>query len=784
MPTTLLRLGYRPLRIGFLVRKTSMRDVRRAIQLSSLLWGGQLNPLVGVAREPEEVDRDIAAFQVDALHAVSSDNNLAAAVDRNAHLRWPIYGDDLVATDEGAPFLRAIDLRGPMRVFSERRRREPPSITPAVVARWEPDDPYAAVYAATFGDFSLARELLGDDVLQSFVSAAGALEADAASAVRGLDSAALPLDVTTIGLSWLRDAYWREATSSIYIGNPRSAADVRAYWNLRASDTHALFWDRTADGGPFREAIRQRLEEIAELEESRRPPFGEVFCYSLDAVPRGQPGHVAEELTELFPAGLQPVVHSLVRDVVPVSPWREFGFTELPATDREGVLAHVDDPPESDRSKVVIPLPTFRYGAPDRQRQDLVVSVDPFTDSGYRGTLRLPPLRDLAPSYAYDLSPTKHIRIEGDTFGVIDNLLLETLEVWPLTHREILERLFSRAGLTANRSLPGEAAWQLLRQLGGLSSSNVLRLPGVRELLSLTEARVGINRKKAEQIIQGSHGFAEAEPLFLRARSVTPKDIFGFFTARKLFLPGLWLQCPRCQHASFFPVRDLDDDVRCPRCTDSFALGPALVGDPIRFRLSGLLEERSERLSTITIDAQPTAIPVLLTLLFLSEWVAGLEGLVLEVSHEISGPTVEACESDFIVIEYGTRHEPLVHVLVGECKGQGSIDGDDIRRLQRVAAAMRDDRVGCDVVFATTRDAFSDEEMDLFRAAYEASADHEALRRPPILLTRGDLESPSHRDHDDRRVYRFRGLEGLVWRTHDRYFPRPDASAPRFGGQP
>jgi hypothetical protein len=54
------------------------------------------------------------------------------------------------------------------------------------------------------------------------------------------------------------------------------------------------------------------------------------------------------------------------------------------------------------------------------------------------------------------------------------------------------------------------------------------------------------------------------------------------------------------------------------------------------------------------------------------------------------------------------------------------------------------DGVECDVVFSTTRDAFTDDELALFRRYYENSAEWEQLRRAPILLTAGQLDFHRH----------------------------------------
>jgi hypothetical protein len=184
-----------------------------------------------------------------------------------------------------------------------------------------------------------------------------------------------------------------------------------------------------------------------------------------------------------------------------------------------------------------------------------------------------------------------------------------------------------------------------------------------------------------------------------------PDAVWDLLLQRGVFTPGAEIACPYCQHASFLPARDLNDDVKCPRCSRTLSLGPVLVRkDPMRFRLSGLLDERVERdrrrreegdaeassrddagAPERTSFSQPAVIPVLLTLLFLSEWVSAPDATILDTSHDLSVADGVSCESDIVVISYGPRPEPHTHVLIGECKGRGHVDDEDLSNLTQLA---------------------------------------------------------------------------------------------------
>lgn len=129
MATTLLQIGYRPLRLCFLVRPNSLNDVMRSIQLCSLLWGGSFNPILPVTGH--EVDHDIAALGVDGLLPVADTASIAAVIERHPHLRWNFFQDGL--TDERG--LLVVQDIAPMLQMLERRWRESSVIQPVVLPR-------------------------------------------------------------------------------------------------------------------------------------------------------------------------------------------------------------------------------------------------------------------------------------------------------------------------------------------------------------------------------------------------------------------------------------------------------------------------------------------------------------------------------------------------------------------------------------------------------------------------------------------------------------------------
>jgi hypothetical protein len=748
MPTTLIQISYRPVRVAWLVRGRSGNDLREAIRLASCLWGGAFSLIADAGASAKGVDAALGRFRVDVLHPIAETDAAQAVAERNEHLAWPLIGAGIVGGDTPEE-AGLTDLSRGLRLRSASGGHRV-----AVVPVWQETDEFALIYAATFGD--LSQELLGAAQRAAYVHATGAVEVAAAEVAAALDHHEVPLDATYAGLEWLSPCVSLGDPQGVFVGSATSLADLRAFWNARAVGTEVVFWDkRRADGGPFRAAVGARIWMAVDEQQEVPENFRSFPCYVAARSRESRPQLPDELLRLIAAAGLHPSITPVVGDIG-IADWISRGIRTLPATPDERVVAHVEDRGE-ERSRLTIELPRTPLASERAwSRQQFAIQIETYGDFGYRGTLKLPYLPDLNGWYRWQISESlEHLRVQDDAFALIKSPLGPTLEITPLNQRLLLEKLFERAGIEAKRSLPGEAAWHLLGQFGGYGGLRVLRLPGVRKLLSSSAARRGIARGPARGLIHDRGRIAQADRIWIGGDELDAARVWEFLLHRRIFLPGIETTCPWCQHASFYRPRDVDDDLDCPKCGRRFPLGPAIAGDPVRFRISGLLEPRpdeerarvdrerqtGERASTEEAGGhQPAAVPVLLTLLFLSEWSAGHEGAVFDTSHNLKGERIEDCESDFITLTYGGRPENHTHVLVGECKGRGRITAEDVRKLSLLSDQIKASGIDCDIVFSTTRSAFTEDELALFRDYYAASSDHPLLRRAPIILTAAELD--------------------------------------------
>jgi hypothetical protein len=126
MPTTSVRVAYRPARVGFLVRGGSVDDVRRAAQIASVLWGGVCNPMLPV-ETPEQGVALVQRFRPDVLYAIAEDAALTDVIGRFAHLEWPMalqHFNGFTPNNGELPFL---DIRPTITAIYEELRHYPAS---------------------------------------------------------------------------------------------------------------------------------------------------------------------------------------------------------------------------------------------------------------------------------------------------------------------------------------------------------------------------------------------------------------------------------------------------------------------------------------------------------------------------------------------------------------------------------------------------------------------------------------------------------------------------------
>jgi hypothetical protein len=481
MPSATFIARYRPLRVGFLVRQGQSDDVRRAIQLATLIWGGLYDPIIPVpaAGAYGVVDRLVEGFRLDGLCPVVDDPALRQVAQRH---RDDVYLFETAIFEGTTPQVADIGM-----CCEHEARHMRPGDAPLVRVIWPDEIEDALQLSALFGEFAgdedaaalrRAYDQVGDeappDTLLGQERSPGA-----ASAIRftGLE---------------LEPDYLSAPDTIVVVGDGREPDHICAYWNLRAAGHDAFFWSGD-EGGLERRRIERHLAglnvpQMARWHRSLQIAFPEWHGAGQAPIPDG--------LREAVPSRLDTVV-------IPAAQLAAFGSEVVPvmefATVGREVMASVESGDEAER--VAIQLPQRPFDADFRFHRVWMVSLTPLQENAYRGTLFPPYMPQLNTWLSRKVALAASVRVEYRGLGVVWEPSRETIDLLPIDQEELLGEILGRAGIRAELSVPGRALPQIIQQLGRIGRARVFAFPGVRELIAHRDAHTGIARQQAENVI-------------------------------------------------------------------------------------------------------------------------------------------------------------------------------------------------------------------------------------------------------------------------------------------
>ncbi|MDA0168378.1 zinc-ribbon domain-containing protein [Solirubrobacter taibaiensis] len=724
MPTANVRVAHRPVRIGFLVRRSQAADVAQAAELATLLWGGFHDPIITVDDNRDRVDHLIAQFQVDALVAVADDDQLRDVANAHPHLDWPPSIHHAVAghfAPAGAHAeLPAVDVRVAISHlwnthFAHQRT------SPYVMPRWRQDHELATLLTVTFGRYGTGAP--GPDSASWFLHglSAGVLDVEEVPSHLGADRT--PLGVTRLGLVEHR----ADGQDGIVVGDPENADHLAAFWNMRAMASGLSFWP-TSHAQFVESAIDEQLAELAKRPASEQRPLQIWLCSGVELAP--------EELTTRLPASLAVSVAPLSDEI-----WDGPVFApRIVASPESGLLGVVEEDGQRGGMRMVFGMPEHPFSktsAPSELARWLV-SASLVGDAGLaEHTLRLPYVPALNGWYGWELTNgASAVRVERSAFSVFSSVAATSLSVRCIQQNELVAKLFEGSDVQMVQSSAGRAAQEVMRLVGGLTECARFRIPGVRAVLRTEKWQRWRDAQR-----QVATGGLEEFP------GATAGTLLEFLAFNGLLHAGLQIQCPNCGIRHQYTATELGETIRCPRCRETFPLTPFLHDSTWVYRPSGFFAGGTSH----------GVIPVLLTMLRLKQDYSGQR--ILLSSHELiaEGPR---CESDLIVSE--VLDDGRVAVALSECKDQGKIEPADIANLSGMALRLADRGIDGHVIFSTLREEFTASELDLFRQ----------MQPSPILFTARELCRSALYDRSTRTRVRHsfkRGLREMAENSADLY---------------
>ncbi len=754
-----INLRYRPVRIGWCVKRGDLAAFRHSARRSFSLWGGRFNPIIPID-DPTEARALIDLFRVDCLHAVTKSEAATAFIDSQAHLPWPDYQGRFVI-DRGhiGKTSTFADLLAPTRTLFEEHYKNNPQADPLVVLHeWSDEDPLADMLLATFGGLPPTEESAHDyrGLIQQHLRAPlYKLAPDIPIELPGIAQ----MSLASFNRFAIEQHYAVRSSHNepgFYIGNAADFDDLVSYWNLRATDIPLIFYD-PAHAARLDHLRDQWLGRVAPQTGSQ--PIGPAWRQGIAIWSRS-------DRTNLNLAGFgEQKMFSSVNPVI----WNGLNVrAPIMMFGSESVLASVDDSKEPPTIAFMIPDSPLKDdgGLSDQQ---YVVSVDPGIGlfDNERFTLHPPFLPHLNEFYGRNgVVHWNKARAEPGSLGIVVGGAAHDLTIRAIETRKLFEEIFKSIGISASPSPAGLVCNRLVRQMGGVDACRVFRIGGVRDLIERYPPDRSFTTSAAKQAIRAvgsDHPLSDYESLYIEPRPpgvrLTNDAVLAHLLRKEVFRPGLKLACPSCRLEFWRSLDDIRTNAECEYCTNLFHVGPQLRDRDWAYRRSGLFGRN---------DNQEGAIPVVLTLLQLYHLHEPTSfAMTTAMSLDPNGAEIQKCETDFaFLVNRGRDHR--VQVAIGECKTRKPITEDDVQNLLRVAKAFPTDRFDVFLIFSKLAD-FSDEE-----AHWISAANDEYVRRA-IMLTPRELdcwhayERAAELFDIDRTII---DLEGMAEATHRIFFEK------------
>ena len=378
----------------------------------------------------------------------------------------------------------------------------------------------------------------------------------------------------------------------------------------------------------------------------------------------------------------------------------------------------------------------------------------------------------------------------------------------------IFTRWLELQGWTVELKSPGKIAKQILQQLDGIDGTWVLAKKGIIELLGDMSSYTNILKKVPEELtkLQGSlqqNGFQssaeeiegflkhlkEIEPQLAdgkrpmlattfwgRLREISGKtlektegesnevrkqrvDIQAKHIRKKLIDSnalqlGLEVQCTVCNKRSWYSLKNLDYELRCPECHAQFSLPQNIEDIEWAYRTLGAFSSSNQADGAYTM---------LLTFRFFTVLLDGAATPLM--SFEIQKAGKDPLEVDLgLFFQTSKFSKSGTKIIFAECKTFNAFERKDIDRMTDLGNAFP----GAILVFAKLTESFNDEEKALLSPLVEASWKGYDKHQPynPILILTGkelylDLLWESHLDK-----VRYQDLLDICSLTQELYLGR------------
>lgn len=721
-----VRTTLRPLKFAFLVHPRDRRGLREAIELNTVLWGGQFNPIVPTYKRLPAVWRGtgrvttardaftgyIEAFDPDYVvpigkiakppfpvghRTVLSKNELLGEFEETGRIGYGIGLFDILRhfVEKELKFERRVPLRV---VLTERYQRMPLFLASAL----------GALPSSTESEL---REHWTDVLNASWRRCEGESYAEL------LDGQTLvPRRLSSLFISGAHGGGWGRH-DCVYVLDASSVVDIIDFWNLRA-----IGWNVVAVPVQLldRDNVRALAKGFIEANffplQYDRSRNNRTTILNSENVGDEEVDKFVDSLEIRSPGGFEKQKIVLQRWYPRIwDPW---------ARHRDGAGAFH---PQAATQDLDIPEDTrrLRLRTLDPEFMDLFGSS---TNTAFANMIdmKLYGANDLVAEVIPEGGDTLSRAIDGIgfeqwRFSRSGMTYLSSQKDWtidlnvPDAERVFVE-WFREHDWSVALSSSGRIAKQACLALGGSWGVGILTDEGMVKLLDKMSDGRNMRRKaflgEIRKIVNKRKFPVRAEGFVKR------------LTDDRVFRLGLELQCPVCMQRSWYSLEDINYKLLCVKCLERFDV-------PSHSAKELVWSYRSFGPFSLPNYAQGSY-PVLLTYYFFSRKLAGATTTIMSFSAEKGQRKLEADLGLFFNHQrFGRTSTDLIFA---ECKSYGSFKRRDMERLCYLGAEFP----GAILVFATLRTKLSTTEKRMLRRIANRGrkySDYDRNHNPVLVLT-------------------------------------------------
>jgi hypothetical protein len=737
MASGLVKLKVRPLRFAFLVEPNDPAAVLNAIQTSTFLWGGMLNPIIPYYKrlprswnnEPKSVrprarevlEGYLSAFDPDfivkvgGLESASLDFGnytvvtLTEVIGQLEKDGLPSYGIGLFEV------LRHIENTELKFVRRESLQFSIPTFGPK----------HKLFLSSVFGCLAPALESLFHNI---FGTLPGLNRPDCS--VQNYWEFLEPQNLffRRIGMMDIRMVRNPNFNSDcLFFLEAGEITDLIDFWNLRCTGWNVVPICRESAGSPGLQKFASDFVE-ANFRPLRYSP--NVFTETLLLKSRSASVDDCEQFGRSLPLkpGSQPHERKIVLQLWFPRIWNEWAREkdgvarcEATASEKEYPIRKTD---ENVSFKSVVPSFANRFGAQRGPRCANEIELhlwggdEPFAEVIPVGGRAVTAAAGVLSSLDWRCSEAGLVHLASyENFPI---------HLFPPLGQRVFTAWLRERKWNPELSDKGHVAQQMLRYLGNRGGVRLLALPGMFEFINLISGRGVIHvahvRAELSRIAEGQKlGNLDAD-ILLR----------GLLSHRVLQL-GIELQCPYCRQRSWFSLSEADYEVQCRTCLESFELP----------------SESPKKVAWAYRAVGPFSLPnsaygclsVLLTMRFFMDQLDGITTPLLSFIAKKNNIEIEVDLGLFFRrSKYQVCHTELI---LAECKTLNDFTLKDAERMIELSAQFP----GAVLVFATLKKQLTEKEKKLLRPVVNRGRKYWKDGRPynPVLiLTGNELFSDSH----------------------------------------